>query len=178
MGEGKLIKNLKLSPQKGKELFTAYHAAAPYVKSTMNAAMQKVQDHGVVTTIMGRRARFNLWEPAKWGDKQPALPYAEAVAAYSRVKRAYGHKGLNYELQGSAADIMKMAMLRCWEDGIFDATGVPVLTVHDELDFIDPGGQNEAFKAMRHTMETCLPLRVPIRVDREVGPNWGDVREE
>ena len=72
---------------------------------------------------------------------------------------------------------MKKAMHRCWVDGIFDATGVPRLTVHDELDFDDPGGRNEAFNEMRHVMETAIPLRIPVRADYEIGPNWGDVEE-
>ena len=69
--------------------------------------------------------------------------------------------------------MMKKAMKQCWDDGIFDATGVPRLTVHDELDFSDRGGNDDAYAVMRHVMETVIPLRIPVRADMEIGPDWG-----
>jgi len=72
---------------------------------------------------------------------------------------------------------MKRAMVKCYEDGIFDLTGIPLLTVHDELDFDDVGAPAEAWAEMAHIMETCAPeLSVPIMVEQEVGPNWGQVQ--
>lgn len=178
MGEPTLAEQIGISMKKAKELFEAYHKGAPYVKPTMQATIQEAQTYGVITTILGRKSRFDTWQPDGYGVDGIPLPYAAAVSKYgSRIKRAYTHKALNRRLQGSAADQMKMAMLRCWKDGIFDATGVPRLTVHDELDFLDPGGRDEAFREMQHVMETCLPLRVPVRADYEIGPNWGDVKE-
>ena len=72
---------------------------------------------------------------------------------------------------------MKKAMYDCYVQGIFAETGVPRLTVHDELDFSDPGGKDEAFREMQHVMEQCIPLRVPVIADGEIGPNWADVKE-
>ena len=72
--------------------------------------------------------------------------------------------------------MMKMAMLRCWEDGIFTQTGVPRLTVHDELDFSARRCNDAAFREMQHVMETCLPLRVPVLVGLDVGPSWGECK--
>jgi DNA polymerase I-like protein with 3'-5' exonuclease and polymerase domains len=69
---------------------------------------------------------------------------------------------------------MKMAMDQCETDGIFDETGVPRLTVHDELDFSDPGGRDKAFAEMQHRMEHCMPLRVPVIAGLEIGSNWGN----
>jgi DNA polymerase I-like protein with 3'-5' exonuclease and polymerase domains len=70
---------------------------------------------------------------------------------------------------------MKKAMLLCWKNGIFDVTGVPRLTVHDELDFSDPdtAATREGFLEMQRTMETAIPLRIPVKADAEVGPDWG-----
>lgn len=175
MGEPTLAAQIGINMAKAKELFTAYHTGAPYVKPTMDATMKETQTYGIITTILGRRSRFEMWEPSSFHDRRPALPYDLALLKYGHVKRAYTHKALNRRLQGSAADLMKKAMVQCWKDGIFDATGVPSLTVHDELDFIDEGGRDEAFNEMQHVMETCLPLRVPVRADYEIGPNWGDV---
>lgn len=179
MGEPKLIRSLGITTAKGKELFAAYHNGAPYAKATMEACMAEAQTYGVITTILGRKSRFDLWEPAAWDVKGVALPYQMALNKYGRVKRAYSHKALNRRLQGSAADLMKAAMHRCWMDGIFAETGVPRLTVHDELDFDDPGGKDAAFDEMQRVMETAIPnLRIPVRADYEAGPNWGDVKEQ
>ena len=76
--------------------------------------------------------------------------------------------------------MMKAAMVKCYQDGVFDITGVPRLTVHDELDFdVDRSRPMvvEAFKEMHHIMETVIPLRVPVICDLEIGKNWGDVKE-
>lgn len=174
-GEDKLGRELGVSPAKAKEMFTAYHKAMPFAKSTMAAVTKEAELYGTITTVLGRKSRFDLWEPATWGVKGVPTTYANALGRYGQIKRAFAYRALNRRLQGSAADQMKLAMLRCWKDGIFAETGVPRLTVHDELDFLDPGGKDEAFREMKHVMETCMDLRVPIRVDYEIGPNWGDV---
>lgn len=177
MGKPKLIRTLGLSKQGGQELFNAYHRALPYVKTTMDSTMEEAQRSGIITTIMGRRSRFELYEPAGWSDceNRIPLPYELAIRRYGTIKRAATHKGLNRRLQGSAADLMKRAMWECWRQGIFDETGVPRVTVHDELGFSDDGAQDRAFEAMRHVLESALPLRVPVRCACEVGPDWGHV---
>lgn len=175
MGIPKLTRSLGLTPKEGKALFKAYHEAIPYAQATMDQCSQFAKDHGYVTTILGRRSRFDLWGPAKFDPKKPALPFEAAVQAYGYVERAFTHKALNRRLQGSAADLIKKAMLDCYEDGIFDVTGVPRLQVHDELNFSDPGGKDEAFKEMEHRMETAIPLSLPVLADGEIGPDWGHV---
>jgi DNA polymerase I-like protein with 3'-5' exonuclease and polymerase domains len=179
MGVDKLAGGLGLSVKEGKELFAAYHKGAPFAKATMDACSKEAMDFGTITTILGRKSRFDLWEPDSWGHDREnlALPYEQAILRYGKIRRAYTHKALNRRLQGSAADLMKVAMLQCWEEGIFDETGVPRLTVHDELDFSDPGGKDEAFRAMRHVLETAIPLRIPVKADCDIGPNWGNVKE-
>lgn len=178
MGVDKLARGLGLSPKEGKALFAAYHRGVPFAKPTMDAAMEEASATGTVTTILGRKSRFDLWEPANWGEDTIALPYEKAILTYGNVRRAYTHKALNRRLQGSAADLMKMAMWICWKTGVFDATGVPRLTVHDELDFSDPGGRDEAFAEMKHILETAITLRIPVRADLDVGPDWGHAKEQ
>lgn len=175
MGEPTLAAQIGINMAKARELFTAYHKGAPYVKPTMDATMKEAQIYGTITTILGRKSRFEMWEPSSYNDRRPATTYERALLKYGNIKRAFTHKALNRRLQGSAADLMKKAMVECWKQGIFAETGVPNLTVHDELDFIDEGGKDEAFRAMQHVMETCLPIKVPVRADYEIGPNWGDV---
>lgn len=175
MGVAKLARSLGLSEQEGKNLFAAYHEAAPFAKATMDQCAGEAQVWGAITTILGRRSRFDKWEPVEvdYGNRKPALDYGAALARYGQIKRAMTHKALNRRLQGGAADLMKMAMWRCYRDGIFAATGVPRLTVHDELDFSDPGGCEDAFREMQHVLETAVPLLVPVKADFDAGPNWG-----
>lgn len=174
LGEPALAGQLGLELSAAKRLFDAYHTGAPFAKATMKATMAEAQSYGVITTILNRKSRFDHWEPAAWGAYGVALPYGAAISKYGQIKRAKTHKALNRRLQGSAADLMKKAMLICWEDGIFDEIGVPRLTVHDELDFSDPGGKDKAFDEMQRVLETAIPLRIPVRADYESGPNWGD----
>lgn len=178
MSKRELIKRLKLSTKQGNELFNAYHKAVPFAKATAEACSDDAQRDGYVQTILGRRSDFPLWGPANWNPDSPALPFDQALMTYGRVARAFTHKALNRKLQGGAADVMKAAMVYAYEAGVFDATGIPLLTVHDELDFVDEGAPPDAWDELVHIMETCVPqLSVPIRADVEVGPNWGDVKE-
>lgn len=175
MGVDKLAGDLGLTSKQGKDLFAAYHKGVPFAKATMDACALEAQQSGIITTILGRRSRFDLWEPTRWDHNSIALPYEDAIRQYGSIRRAYTHKALNRRLQGSAADLMKVAMYRCYKDGVFDVTGVPRLTVHDELDFSDPGGKDEAFREMQHILETAIPLRIPVKADGDIGPNWGHV---
>jgi DNA polymerase I-like protein with 3'-5' exonuclease and polymerase domains len=178
MGIPKLLRTLGLSKAEGDKLFAAYHKAIPYAKAAMDECAELAGETGVITTILGRRSRFELWEPSGRRDNDNpaiALPYDRAIRTYGNIRRAMTHKSLNRRLQGSAADLMKYAMLKCWDDGVFDFVGVPRLTVHDELDFSDRGGHgmDEAFRHVQHILENALPLRVPVKAEPEVGPDWG-----
>lgn len=161
--------------------FDAYYQGAPYVKPTMAAIAAEAEQYGYITTLRGRRIRFNLWEPRGYNkDKTNSypLPYEEAVRRYgSFIQLAYLYRAVNYKFQGSEPDIMKAGMLACWNSGVFDYTGVPRLTVHDELDFSvrDNSPQmREAFAFIQHTMEVTTQMRVPIKVDATEGATWGD----
>lgn len=126
-----------------------YHRSAPYIKATRKAVSKKAERAGYIYTLMGRRAR-------------------------THPSRAL-HSMFNRLIQGSAADIMKKAMLDCWDDGIFDVL-IPHLTVHDELDVSVPDTPEaaEALARMNHLMETCLELSVPLKVDCHTGANWAE----
>lgn len=181
MGLAKLAKDLGVSMKEAQELSEAYHRGVPFARETMKLLSDFAQQYGYNQTILGRRTRFNLWEPASWGVKGKALEYPAALAKYGTdIKRAYLYRTLNYTLQGSSADMMKKAMATCYYSGIFDVTGVPRLTVHDELDFSvterSPAVM-EAMREMHHIMQTVIPLRVPVICDLDVGPNWGKVEE-
>lgn len=179
MGQDKLGHSLHLDKKATKELFEDYHKGAPFAKATMQACSEEASNTGSIKTFLGRKSRFDLWEPGGWGktEKAVALPMREALLRYGKIRRAYVHKALNRKLQGSAADLMKMALWQLYHSGVFAYTGVPSILVHDEGDWSDPGGQEEGFSYIKHVMETVAKLRVPVKVDLEEGPDWGHVKE-
>ena len=175
MGPKVLAMRLGITVKEAKKLMETYFQAVTFARPTMDAAMLEAQETGIIKTLLGRKSRFDLWEPDGFNEYGKALPLDQAVLYYRKIRRAYTHKALNRRLQGSSADYIKLAMLQCWEDGVFDETGVPRLTVHDELDFSDPGGKSEAFDEMRHIMQNAYPLRVPMMADCDIGFDWGHV---
>lgn len=180
MSQPKLVRDLGLSPAEGSNLFTAYHTGAPFVMATMEAAAEEVHRTGMVETILGRKSDFNMWGPKKYVEGRPALPYDQACRKWGpyNIERSFTHKAINRKLQGGAADVMKKAMVEAYEAGIFseDACGIPLLTVHDELDFEDQNDPNGPWwEEFRRIMEGCMPnLSVPIRIDISSGKSWGE----
>lgn len=177
MSEKLLASILGITLDEAKPLFRAYHDGNPYVGETMKAAAREVNAYGYITTIMGRRSRFDMWESTE--SKSFALPFDKALEYFGQaIRRAHTHKAINRRLQGSAADMMKKAMVELFESGVYDEIGVPLLTVHDELDHDvkdDSERTREAFRYIEHVMETALPLRIPVKIDAGSGPNWGAV---
>jgi DNA polymerase I-like protein with 3'-5' exonuclease and polymerase domains len=179
MGQTKLANDLGLSKDDGSELFRTYHTAVPFVKKTYDSVSEMARDRGWIKTVLGRRARFELWEPRFKSDdekKNKALPYDRAIDAYNgRVVRAFTHKALNRLLQGSAADLMKVAMSAMWKTGIHRTLGHMLLTCHDETGHSTPQTAEgaEALNEVKHIMDTCLKLRVPVIAEQSTGINWG-----
>lgn len=178
MSQPKLARYLGLDTDTAANLFDSYHAAVPFARETMQFYMDMIDRVGYVTTFAERRSLFPKWTSRAYRADAEAMDFEEALDEYGRVKRAFSHKGLNRVLQGGAADIMKRAMVACYEQGVFAETGIPLLTVHDELDFEDEGVALSVWQDMARIMETCAPeITVPIVVDHEVGPSWGEVKE-
>jgi DNA polymerase I-like protein with 3'-5' exonuclease and polymerase domains len=176
--EAKLARSMGLSAEDASTFFEAFHGGCPYVKATMKKYSDIAEQEGVITTILGRRIRFEHYEPrftAKGAPRPIALPLTQAIQAFGpNIRRAYLHKASNALIQGSAADLMKMAMLKCWKDGVYAETGVPRMVIHDEKTFsVSEAGKDQAFREMQHIMETAIPFSVPIRVEGEKGSSWG-----
>ena len=167
MGKNKLQAELGVSKENAEDLFRTYHDKVPFVKMLMESVMRRAQDKGRVRTLLGRRCRFNLWEPNQFGIHK-ALPHEEALAEHGPgIKRAFTYKALNRLIQGSAADMTKKAMIELHKEGI-----TPHIQVHDELD-ISVDGNSEKIK---NIMESAVELEVPNKVDYESGPNWGTIK--
>jgi len=169
MGKEKLIKELGLDDTAAETLFQRYHAKVPFIRALQDQCARVAMDRGYIKTFAGRHCRFNLWEDRY--KRTTPLPLEEAKERYGdTLKRSYTYKALNRLIQGSAADMTKLAMLGLWEEGI-----VPHLQVHDEVDIsIENTLQG---KRIVEIMENCVKLTVPLLVDMEVGPSWGEIKE-
>lgn len=154
-----------------------YHQERPFVRSTMNAIMSEAQAYGYITTLMNRRVRFKRWEGLGFENRGKSYDLETAIEQHGgNIRRAYAYRAVNYRFQGSAADVMKKGMIDCYDSGVFDFVGMPLLQVHDELDWSeidDSPQQAEAFRYISHTMENCVSLSVPLKVDSKSGANWG-----
>lgn len=174
---------LKLPKARAKVLLDDYHASVPYARATMEACANEVHRTGQVRTILNRSSDFTWWGPKGFqegGGRAVALPYQAACAKWGmyNIELQSTHKALNRKLQGSAADVMKKAMVDAWEAGLFDEDkcGVPILTVHDELDFEDYGDEDaQCWSDLKHLMENCMGdmLKVPLQVTASAAQSWG-----
>jgi len=168
MGRGKLANTLDITQDEAKELLATYHEKVPFVKSLADMVANRASQHGQVRTLLGRKCRFDMWEPNSFGYNKP-LSHEEAIKEYGPgIRRAFTYKALNKLIQGSAADQTKQAMAECYKEGL-----IPLLTVHDELCF-SISSEDQASR-IKEIMENCVPLRVPSKVDQELGDNWGEV---
>jgi len=168
MGQTKLINELGLEPDEANILLNKYHDRVPFIKALQAQCTRIANERGYITTLGGRHCRFDYWESTN-GNSIP-LPEEEAIEKYGTVKRSYTYKALNRLIQGSAADMTKLAMLDLWKEGY-----VPHIQIHDELDYSI--SSEEESKMVVDKMVNCVDLAVPLVVDAEFGNTWGDAEE-
>ena len=171
MGKGKLASSLGLDKHETEDLFQKFHTNVPFVKQLMEQATRKADHVGFLRTLLGRKCRFDLWEPRAFGIHR-ALPLWEAEKEYGRdLKRAWTYKALNRLIQGSSADMTKKAMVDLYEEGILSH-----IQVHDELN-CSIESEEQAVK-IKEIMEQTVELKVPLKVDMELGPSCGEIQEK
>ena len=169
MGKEKLIRELGLDDTEAEKLFQQYHAKVPFIRALQDQCARVAMERGYIKTFAGRRCRFDLWEGRY--ERNLPLPLKEAKEKYGDdLKRSYTYKALNRLIQGSAADMTKLAMIGLWEEGI-----VPHLQVHDEVDISIEN--REQANTVTKIMENCVKLAVPLLVDQELGKSWGEIKE-
>ncbi len=153
-----LSERLSIPRKEAKELIDGYFASYPGVASYMERVVAEAKQHGYVTTLLERRRSL------------PDINSANAVV------RGYAERNaINAPLQGSAADLIKLAMIRL--DAAIRERGLKsrmILQVHDELNFNVPMDElAEMTELVRSTMESVFPdLRVPLEVSIGHGTNW------
>ena len=172
MGKDKLIRELGLETDEAIALLNTYHDRVPFIRGLQDMCSRMATQRGYITTLGGRQCHFDLWEAVGYlhHEKQAPLPLQEAKDKYGdNLKRSFTYKALNRLIQGSAADMTKLAMLDLWKEGL-----VPHLQIHDELDF-SVRSEEEA-EIIIDRMVNCVELKVPLVVDYEKGQTWGDAK--
>ena len=156
MGSRKLADELGISTREAKEIIEAYFAAFPTVRSYLEQIQEQAKKLGYVETLLRRRRVFD-YEGA--GGMQKAAILREAV---------------NTVFQGSAADLIKLAMLEI--DTMIREEELParmLLQIHDELIFEVEAEEAERIAGrFRHTMESIYPLEVPLKCSVSIDGSW------
>jgi len=171
MGKNKLKAELSVGDDRAQKIIDSYEEKVPFVKQLTLQVSQRAQAKGRIRTLLGRLCRFPLWEPSYFGIHKP-LKHEEALAEHGPgIRRAFTYKALNRLIQGSAADMIKKAMIDLHKEKI-----VPLIQIHDELNISIEG--KEQSKKVAEIMENAVKLKVPNKVDYEVGEHWGSIQKD
>src|SRR5687768_1338556 len=156
-GPHALSQQLKITHAEAREFIDRYFERFTGVRSYLDSCVQHARTHGYVQTIFGRRR------------------YVPEVRERNFNIRSFGERvAANSPIQGSAADLIKIAMSRVASALRRDSLrAAMLLQVHDELVFESPPDEVDALSALvRKEMEGAAQLAVPLIVDIGVGPNW------
>lgn len=160
MGPQRLAGELGIALSEASDYIRRYFERLPGVRAWLDETLRIARERGYVTTMYGRRRYL----PELNGPQGGARAQAERIA-------------INTPIQGSAADLMKVAMLRV--DRAFGRAKLEarmVLQVHDELLLeVEQAALEPARKLARNAMEGAAELTVPLRVELKWGPNWAEM---
>ena len=154
-----LSQNLNISRTEAKTIIDSYFDQYPTIKSYMDGAIAQAREKGYVETIMKRRR------------------YLPDINSANAVVRGFAERNaINAPIQGSAADIIKMAMVavQC-EMKKADLKSKMILQVHDELVFdVHLSEKEKMYDLVKSAMEKAVDLVVPMEVELQFGDNWLD----
>jgi DNA polymerase I len=156
-----LASRLGVQPEEAQLFIDGYFKSFPKVQEFMDGMVDRARTDGYTTTILGRRRYI------------PELQHGNP-----RVRALGERQALNAPIQGSAADILKLAMIAV-DRGLAESEpdARMVLTVHDELVIEVPVGRSEVTKQqVRSLMEQAYQLDVPLVVDAAIGKTWADAK--
>lgn len=160
-----LAKDIGVPQQAAQEFIDAYFAGFPGVRTYIDQTLADARTTGVVRTMSGRRR---------------LVP--ELTSKNGQVRMAAEREAVNMPIQGTAADVLKKAMIDVHAELAHRNAGRPqparmILTVHDELVFEAPEGEAGAVaELVRDLMERAYPLNVPLTVDVGIGRNWKEAK--
>jgi DNA polymerase-1 len=155
-----LARNTGVSRAEARTFIEMYFTRYPKIREFMDAAIEKARKDGFVTTMLGRRRMI------------------PDIQSRIFAKRSFAERtAINSPIQGSAADIIKLAMVKIYarlrREGLVSRM---ILQVHDELIFEIPPEEEDAMRSLvRQEMEGAVQLKVPVKVQIDVGKSWFDV---
>ncbi|HRI44209.1 MAG TPA: DNA polymerase I [Fimbriimonadaceae bacterium] len=145
------------STSEARKLIQQYFERFPSIKAFTEGVIQEARQKGFTTTMSGRRRYF------------------PDIHAANRNERLYAERqAINAPLQGAAADMIKLAMIRV-RGLLGKAATRMLLQVHDELLFELTEGEENLVEPIRQAMEKALPLDIPVEVDAKSGLNWDEM---
>lgn len=152
-----LAERLEISRDEAKQLIDGYFETFPQVHDYMEKAKQLAREHGYAETFFHRRR------------------YLPDITSHNATVRNFAERNaINAPIQGSAADIIKIAMIRIYDR--FRREGIKskmILQVHDELNFsVLPEEKEQVEKIVLEEMQNAYPLQVPLVADSGWGNNW------
>ena len=157
MGEYSLSEDLGISMSQAKKYIVSYLEGYPSVRDYLNEIKSVAKKNGYVTTLLGRKRRI-----------------AELASPNKNVQHFGERVAMNSPIQGTAADIIKMAMInvsKAFKEAKIDAR--LILQVHDEL-LVEAHKScaEQAFEILKSSMENAINLSVPLDVEAHMGCNW------
>jgi DNA polymerase-1 len=161
IGEFSLSQDLSISIKEAKTYIEDYFKTYPAIKRYMDNIIKEGKACGYVTTLLGRRR------------------YIPELKASNRIVQGFGERvAMNAPVQGTAADIIKIAMVNVYKR--LKAEGLKsklILQVHDELIVeAEPDEQEAAAAVLIEEMEKAMQLSVPLKVDCNAGKTWFDTK--
>jgi DNA polymerase-1 len=156
-----LAKDIGVPQEAAQEFIDAYFAGFPKVRGFIDQTLADARQTGMVKTMFGRRR-----------------PVPELTSKNFQIRSAAERVAVNLPIQGTAADILKRAMIDV-HAGLKAShpRARMILTVHDELLFEAPADESDEVAAfVRETMSSAVKLRVPLDVDVGIGDNWKEAK--
>ncbi len=164
MGAYRLARDSELTLSEAEKYIEAYFARFPGIRRFLQETKQKARQDGYVETLFGRRRYFPVFLVRGGAGNQQAIARAEREA-------------INHPIQGTAADIIKLAMIRLHQELTAHYRTRMILQVHDELVLEAPEDELEVVKPlMMGIMSNAFKLDVPLKVDASVGYNWLELK--
>ena len=159
MGARKLAQTLNIKQNIAKEYIQNYFKAFPTIKTYLNSIQEFAKENGYVETLLGRVRKFD---------------FSNVNAG---IEANYLREAVNTVFQGSAADIIKLSMLKIYNIFKDNDEVKLLLQIHDELIFeIKEDKVTQYSKELKEIMEDIVKLNVPLRANVSIGDNWGELK--
>ncbi|MBI1888349.1 MAG: DNA polymerase I [Candidatus Spechtbacteria bacterium] len=161
MGASGFAKSANISRTQAKDFIDGYFARFPAIYEYIQKIKEFTREHGYAETLLHRKR------------------YIPEITSHTPVLKAQAERmAVNHPIQGSSADIIKLAMVAIAESNTLDETCRLILQIHDELlfeirdDMIEKQSQD-----IKEIMENAYSLSVPLKVDISFGPSWGELKK-